>query len=307
MTRQYATASELRRTLSAEFLNVAGLPGKGLLQALARPIVWPPTHRFSRLAAEFDRQVAQFGLGTAARWVLPHFVEGVRAYGVERIPTSGPLIIASNHPGGFDGLVVTACLPRDDLKVVVTGRPFFRAMVGTAPHLIYTPPPSSPDRMMVVREAIRHLRAGGALLIFANGQVEPDPAVLPGAEDSLPRWSQSLSILARRVPGVRLLVTVVSGVLAPSCLQHPLVRRRQDLPLKQILAEFLQISQQMVLGRRFGLKPAVRFAEPLLPSEVDGGQEAPAALAAVVARAKGLLADLRSEASARPSHLAQEV
>jgi hypothetical protein len=289
MTQPYATAAELRRTLSIEMLSAAGLPGQGILSSLLKPLVWVPAHRFSRLAAEFDRRAAETGLLAAVRWVLPHFVEGSRAVGTENIPTSGPLIIASNHPGAYDGLVVLSAIPRDDLKVVATGRPFFRSMYGSAPYLIYTPLETH-ERMAVVRESIRHLDAGGALLIFPRGEVEPDPELLPGAEESVQKWSPSLPFLLRRVPEARMLLTVVSGVLAPSCLRHPLTRLRRELQPRQLLAEFIQVSQQMLFGRRFGLTPTARFDEPVTAAELGGGRDAPSMLAGIAARAKKLLA-----------------
>jgi hypothetical protein len=295
MTQPFASIAELRNTLSTEILVAAGLPRTSPLQALFRPLVWPPAHRFSRIAAEFDRLVAQSGLIVAVRWVLPHFVEGVRSFGAEQIPSEGPLVIASNHPGSCDGLALASCLPRGDVKIVVTDVPFLRRLYGTAAHMLYTPPPTEPEgRMAVIREGIRHLRAGGALLIFAKGQVEPDPATLPGAEDSIWEWSPSAPLFLRRVPEAKLLVTIVSGVLAPSCLRHPLTRLRKELRYKQVLAEFIQISQQILVGRRFGLMPAVRFSQPLTLDDIGGGQDDRVALQAIVERARGLLAHLEA-------------
>ncbi len=291
MISRYATAAELRRALSVEILEAAGLPRISLLRAALSPLVWPPAHLFSRLAAEFDRRVAQLGLVEAVRWVLPRFVDGVRAHGTENVPAEGPLVIASNHPGAYDGLVITSCLPRDDLKIVVTDRPFFRRLYAASSHIIYTPRDIE-GRMGVVREAVRHLRAGGSLLIFAHGNVEPDPAVVPGAEEALEGWSPSVPLFLRRVPGANLVVTIVSGVLAPSALRHPLTHLREGWRARQLLAEFIQVSQQMLFKRRLQLVPAVRFGIPLTTADVGGGRDSRAALAAIVARARELLADI---------------
>jgi putative hemolysin len=40
--------------------------------------------------------------------------------------------------------------------------------------------------LYVVQSTIRHLRSGGSVLIFPRGRMEPDPAVLPGALESMP-------------------------------------------------------------------------------------------------------------------------
>ncbi len=292
MKPPHAMAADLRRTLSTDILEAVGLPVDSRLRNVFSPLVWPPAHLFARLAAEFDRHVAQSGLIEAVRWVLPRFVDDVHAFGTENIPAMGPLVVASNHPGTYDGLVIASCLPRDDLKIVVTDRPFFRGMHAASPHLIYTPRDTE-GRMGVVREAVRHLREGGALLIFARGNVEPDPAVVPGAEEALEGWSPSVPLFLRRVPGANLVVTIVSGVVAPSVLHHPLARLREGWQARQLLAEVIQVSQQMLLRRRFGLIPTVRFAAPLTSGDVEEGRDARAALATIVARARELLADVR--------------
>jgi len=288
---KYATVSELRRAISTETLVAAGVPRDSHLQSLLRPLVWAPAHRFASLAAEFDHRVALQGFTAAARWATTRFVESMQVYGAEHIPPTGPLLVASNHPGAYDGLVIAAALARDDLKVLASDVPFFRGMYATSPHFIYTDlDPHA--RMVVVRESERHLRAGGSLLVFASAQVDPDPAFLPGAEQALQEWSSSLSLFLRRVPETKILVTITSGVLSPACFRHPLTRLRKEQRLKQFLAEFIQISQQVLIGRRFGLTPTVRFAKPLTAVDLDGGRDAQATLAALVARARALLAEV---------------
>jgi hypothetical protein len=299
VTREFATVRELTRNVSTELLVAAGLPRTGFRQTLLKPLVWPPAHFFSRLAAEFDQRVAESGFTEAVRWGLTRGVDGIRAFGTEHIPRSGPVVVASNHPGSYDGLVVASALARDDLRIVATNVPFLRAMYATAPHFIYTSRDTH-ERMSVVRESIRHLKEGGALLIFARGKVEPDPAVLPGAEKELQDWSPSLSLFMRQVPETKLLVSIVSGVLSPSCLDHPLTRLRNELRYKQVLAEIVQISQQILLGRTFGLTPSVRFAAPLTATELGGVRDAKATWAAVVARAQELLETVHVVAKASP-------
>lgn len=290
MKPPHALAAELRKALGADILEAAGLAPGSPLRSVLGPLVWPPAHFFARLAAEFDRNVAESGLMEAIRRVLPRFVDDVSALGTEHIPTAGPLILAANHPGASDGLVIASCLPRDDLKVVVTDRPFFRHLYAASPHLIYTPRDPT-GRMGVVREALRHLRNGGALLIFAHGNVEPDPAVVPGAEETLASWSPSVPLLLQRVPGASLVVTIVSGVLAPSVLEHPLTRLQENWRGRQLLAEIVQVSQQVLFKRRFQLAPVVRFDAPLLAGDLGPAGDA---LATVLTRAKALLADVSS-------------
>jgi hypothetical protein len=292
-TPRYATVAELRRAISTEVLVALGLPRSGVLQTLLRPFVWPPAHRFARYAAEFDHHVASSGLPEAARWALSLAVDGTRALGTEHVPAAGPLVVASNHPGSYDGLTIALHLGRDDLKIIVIEVPFLRGVYATSSHLIYTTHDAH-NRMAAVRESIDHLRSGGALLVFPSAQVDPDPALLPGASEALQKWSPSLPLFLRRVPETKLLVTVVSDVLAPSCFRHPLTRLRRQQRLKQFLAEFIQISQQVLFGRRFPLTPTVRFSPPLTAGDLDNGRDAQAALVTITTRAQTLLADVSS-------------
>lgn len=291
MIAEYATVGELTRNVSTEILVAAGLPRTGPLQTLLRPLVWPPARRFASLAGEFERHVAQKGLTDAARWLLPRFVDGTRALGTERIPTSGPLIIASNHPGSYDALVIASHLGRDDLKILVSDVPILQSLHASSPHFLYTPGDVH-KRMASVRGSARHLRAGGALLVFASAQVDPDPELLPGAREALQKWSPSLPLFLRLVPEAKLLVTIVSGVLSPSCCRHPLNRLRKEQRLKQFLAEFIQIGQQVLFNRRFGLNPTVRFGEPLSVDVLRDRGDGQAAQAVIIAQAEKLLAEV---------------
>lgn len=275
-----------------------GLPRSGLLQTLLRPLVWPPTHRFARLAAQFDQRVAQEGLSQAAGWALSIFVEGHQVLGGDGVPSSGPLIVISNHPGSYDVLLIAHGLGRDDLKIPASDVPFLRGLVATASHLIYTDTGSNAHaRMAAARQSIRHLREGGALLLFASAQVDPDPAFLPGAREELQKWSASVSLFLRQVPETVSVVSIVSGVLAPSCFHHPLTRLRREQRLKQFLAEFLQVSQQVLFGRRFGLVPSVRFSEPLRAAQLGGGRDPQAAKAVLIEQAEQLLAEVQGPGS----------
>ena len=292
MQSDYVTVPELRRAITEEILVAAGVPRTSVLQTLLRPLLWYPTHRFARLAAEFDRRVALEGLPEAMRWVLPLFVEETRVYGLEHLPTSGPLVIASNHPGSYDGIVIGTHLGRDDLKVPASDVPVLRHLRATSQHLIFTHlGDDSHARISAARESVRHLRSGGALLVYASGKLEPDPAVLPGASASLQDWSGSLAFFLRQVPDAVLVVTIVSNVLAPSCLRSPVTRLRKKQRRKQFLAETMQIGQQVLLGRRFPLAPEVRFGLPLRLGDLGGGRDPEAARAAIVEQAERLLAE----------------
>lgn len=296
MAPEYVSVAHLRRAISEELLVAAGVPRTGLLSALLRPLLWFPAHRFASLAAEFDRRVALYGLAEGMRWLLWRFVDDVRVYGQEHIPTSGPLVIVSNHPGSYDILAIGAHLGRDDLRIPASDVPVLRQLCGTAKHLIYTHlGDDSHARISAARDSVRHLRSGGALLVYAAGKVEPDPAVLSGARASLQDWLGSPAWLLRQVPDAVLVVTIVSNVLSPSCLRSPLTYLRRQPRRKQFLAEAAQIGQQVLFGRRFPLVPEVRFGLPLAAAELGAEHNSETARTIILEQAERLL----SEAQAR--------
>jgi len=216
-------------------------------------------------------------------------VDGLIVCGAETIPAQGPLLVASNHPGAYDVLVLVASVRRDDLKIVVSGVNAMRRLPSVAEHMIYVTSDVH-ARLSVVREMIRHLREGGALLIFPTAQVDPDPALEPGSEEALGRWSPSVSLVLNRVPQAHLLPAIVSGVMAKECLHNPITHLPKVTWRKRKLAEFLQVSQQLALGRSFSLKPRVSFGQPIVAAELCREAGPSGILPAIVESARSLLA-----------------
>ena len=195
--------------------------------------------------------------------------------GVENIPANGPLIIACNHPGAYDSAVLAAVIPRPDLKLLASDVPFTRALVEISRNLIYVPPDAS-GRMAAVREAVRHLQAGGALLIFARGDVEPDPAVMAGAADTLSLWSSSLELLLRKVPQTSLQIAMASNIIQQRFLRNPLIRLRRQPYHRQKMAELFQMISQLLAPQKYRVQPQVSFAEAVPASQLPGGAMMPA-------------------------------
>jgi len=186
-------------------------------------------------------------------------------------------------------VAILANLPRQDVKLVISDVPFIRNLPAIASHMIFTPS-AVQARMAAVRALIRHLRDGGAALIFPSGRVDPDPEVLPGASEGLAAWSPSLELVLKQVPQTRLLISIVSGVLAPSCLGSPFTRLIDEPWRRLKLAEFIQIIQQLVLKRRFGLRPKVYFDQPLTASDLLADAASDDIQQAIIQRARQTLA-----------------
>jgi 1-acyl-sn-glycerol-3-phosphate acyltransferase len=284
MAEGWVVPQELQRLVAAEIFTALKRPPDGWLSRILAPVFRRAVGRFAEVAATCDRRVAEQSFVAAARWTLAQFTEGTHVQGAEHVPRDGPLVIACNHPGAVDSLAVIASAARQDLKVVAGPLPFMQHLPHVSRHLIYSSGDDVRRRAGVVREAIRHLEGGAALLLFARGQLEPDPATMPGAEAELAHWSRSLQLFLRSVPAALVVPAIVSGVLARESLRHPLTWVRRGRVERQRLAMIIQFIRQMQ-GKRVSLVPRVTFGEPLPGRALQGDP-----LPAVVASARGLLA-----------------
>jgi len=213
---EYATKlNSLTETLIVEITKALALPQTSTVRKIIRLLAGKAARRFSELALELDHVVEQDGLAAGARWLLPRFVRSHSACGVENIPPEGPLVIASNHPASIDSVVISAHVTRPDYKVIIGEIPFFKNLPNVSRNAIFAPAQNDISRrMQVVREIIQHLKTRGAILIFARGAIEADPAFMPDADAEFDKWSRSLEIFLRKVPQTQVLVTMVSGVIA---------------------------------------------------------------------------------------------
>lgn len=275
----------LTRLINNEVIQAMGLPTESWAGRRLQPLLSRATRRFSAIFAAGDDVIGEKGLAAGARWILLNLVKDVRARGVENVPGDGPLVIASNHPGTVDSLALIASAGREDLKVIASDVGFLQNLPNASKHLIFLPRIGAQKRMLVVREAIRHLERGGALLLFARGGIDPDPSFMPHAEDELAGWSRSLEIFLRCVPRVRVEASIVSNVLDPGYMRHPFTWLRRARPDRQRLAMMIQLIQQM-LGKRLDLVPRVSFG-PVIPATPTEGAQG--ALKTIVAAARSLL------------------
>jgi len=221
------------------------------------------TNRMAQVCMEFDRQIMLHGPSGGSEWLLQHFVKSFSASGKEIIPQSGPLIIASNHPAAYDSLVIIASLNRPDLKVIIGDSPPYHFLPHLCQHAIFSPEINDKiGRMLTIRQAIQHLREGGALLIFPHGILEPDPDLFPNPEEEFSRWSHSLELFMRGAPQSSILITIASGVIARSAMNSPLTWFSKTPEGRQSLAYYYQFIRQMIQkNETFGLTPHVTFGE----------------------------------------------
>ncbi len=246
------------------------LQNSRLAPRVLHPLVWRPAFRFARMCGEMELAARRYGLAAAGQRGLGEFARMVRVSGNESIPDSGPLLIVSNHVGAFDVLVILSQILRNDLKAISSDVPFLRSYPILTERLFYTNFQAGAG-MQAARQALRHLKSGGALLLFASAGIDPDPALdLPGARRELNNWKPSLDIFLRQVPETQVVISIVSGVVSGRWAKNPLTRIGKRPIDKRRIGEILQIIQQLLFPRTLMMDARIQFAPPLTAADLEG-------------------------------------
>ncbi|MBN2387964.1 MAG: hypothetical protein JXB85_13180 [Anaerolineales bacterium] len=279
----------LARTLVDEVVGAVGLPKVAPLRTLAWRLFRPLMSRLAAMSLTFDRILIDQGLPKASEWMLSHFCTPIAGKGCQHIPAEGPLLVASNHPGAYDALVVFSQLGRREICWISTEIPFLENLPHTRQHVIFASRKRVHHRMAAMRAAIRHLQAGGVLLYFGAGHRDPDPAVYPGAAEMMDHWLEGIDFFFKHVHGLRLLPTVVSEVVSPKWAHHPITWLRRKQIDRQRLAEFGQVITQLLAPGRLLISPSISFGPPVTAADLQPESEGGSLLPGVIARQKQLL------------------
>jgi len=180
----------------------------------------PPARRFADEILEFDAEVGHRGILGGAQFILNRFSGSVQVFGEEDVTSSGPVLLASNHPGMADAMAIWAKVGRPDLKTLAADKPLLRLLPNTLKNLILI----DGQGTHAIRETVAHLEQGGAVLTFPAGRIEPDPASAQGSENSILSWSSSVDLFVRQAPATRVHPVVVSGVISTAALANPFLR-----------------------------------------------------------------------------------
>ena len=266
-----ALKKSIEKDILIEIFRAGKIPDWRVFRNVISYALRKPVEHFSGLIANLDTIIGRDGIVAAAKYALPELIRSAEASGQENIPASGPLVIASNHPGTYDAFSIISNLPRDDIKLIVSDIPFFRNLAHASQHFIFATHNTN-ERTNVIRQSIRHLQDGGALLIFPSGRLDPDPSVLPGAMDGLRRWSRSIEVFLRKVPESRLVLTITSGVLSGKYIDHFIPCMFKNDHERRRITEFMQVISQMVRLEPLNLYPKVSFAKPLSGEIFQSGE-----------------------------------
>lgn len=236
-----STNEALRKAVRRDLLSALGLPDDHPAARIVATLAAPAIRAFCQQAQGFDRVVARHGMAAAAAHQLDRWGVRVEAGSAPELPAEGPLLVLANHPGMSDTLaLMTLFGQRSDARFLAERNAMLTAMPALREHLLFLDAPVEP-RPRGLRRAARHLREGGALVLFPAGRIEPDPALHPSdAAASLERWSESAALLMRRVPELRVAVVTLHGVIHPRAQGHWLTRLRRTREGRERLGAMLQ-------------------------------------------------------------------
>jgi hypothetical protein len=253
-----------------DLVSSFGWQNSPVLARAVRGIFHAPAQKFARQVLDFDADVAARGLPLAANSLFARYARELRVIGAENIPADGPALFLSNHPGMVDTLALFIAIQRADLRIPAGERSFLRSLTHTCRHLIFfTDDPAR--RMVAVKATAAHLKAGGAVLTFPAGKIDPDPDVYPGALEALADWSESAGIFVRFAPQTKIVPTLVRGVLWDKAVKHPLTMLKKT----QFEREKLGAAFQLLMHIQFGSRPlrvSVQFGEPIEPGKMSAGE-----------------------------------
>jgi 1-acyl-sn-glycerol-3-phosphate acyltransferase len=222
---------------------------------------WAASRPLGRRLAELDQDVAALGLPGAARRALHGFGISLRVSGELG---AGPRLVLANHPGAYDALALMSALGRDDLRILAADRRFLRALPRMSQHLCFVGD-SAGARAGALKRAVSHLQAGGAVLHFPAGRIEPDADFERDSARLLEPWQPGVTTLVRAClrQGGRIALAGVRGVHSPRAKRW-LVNRWAERRGVTTLSPLLQI----VVGLR-DVVTRVHCSEPSLTSAHD--------------------------------------
>lgn len=189
----------------------------------------------------------------------------IRAGSIDDIPAQGPLLLIANHPyGAAEGLALAelALRRRGDVRLLANG--LLQALPELAPLVIAVDVFRSGVNAASLRVALRHLKDGGALIMFPAGEVSRIDWRNRQIAD--PPWSTSVAALARR-SGAAVQPVFIEGQPRWRSLAAGSVASR--LRTAMLARDFLALRGR-TLGLRIGVPlPASDLARIPEPTQTD--------------------------------------
>ncbi|HUX12648.1 MAG TPA: hypothetical protein VMW87_06445 [Spirochaetia bacterium] len=246
-----------------------------------------PSILFTLRMRRFDRLVGRRGIRAASRWLLTHYtgtakidrrgsrsgeteIAGNGAQSCEESHVCEGTLIVVNHPGVVDALSLLASLDRDDVTIVAIERRFFTCLPQLNRHVIFVP--REPRlRVATVRRILARLKGGHVVVLFAAGEIEPDPAFADGDGDILKPWTPVIGLIVQRSIAenfpLSVLPTLISRVV-PNRARRSIFVRRQRTSAERDESAALHV---LIRGKTSTHHPRVVFGEKVPASTLARG------------------------------------
>ena len=258
-----AVARELAALSVAEIVDAAGARGAPwIARRLVSMLATVPSNRLGRSLARFDADLATVGVGAAALDLLGRFGASVDVEGA--VPSSGAVLVVTNHPGAYDSIAMLAAVRRDDVALVAAERTFLAAMPRFREHLVFVGDSRVKESVMGrtagLRRALAWLDAGRVLVQYGAGAIEPDARFAQPGDEVLGEWSNGTGALAAYAArrGAAIVPALVSGVHSRRAKAVPGVRWAELRGVTTIAP----LIQATIPGFR-DVRVGVRFGTPL--------------------------------------------
>ncbi|MEC7352409.1 MAG: lysophospholipid acyltransferase family protein, partial [Planctomycetota bacterium] len=270
-----------------DFLPKPGPGLRGLLTRLLRPIGhWLlRLRKIERHERNITRRLLDGELPAGASYVREFELEvDFDPAQLEHIPEEGPVIVTANHPlGGHDAMALLALVEqrRPDVKVLANrllGKMRFLNDAILEVDVLGDSPGANRSTM---REVVRFVRDGGALIVLPAGAVSHLNRKSKVVTDD--PWTAQIGVLARLTKAT-IVPAFIGGrnstLFQMAGLVHPILRT-------------LLLPHELV--RSTGMRFPVRIGEPVPPARV-AKFESPEDLVEYLRALTYLLADRRSDA-----------
>lgn len=233
----------IARYIFADIAKTLSFNPRSLFFMTLRQIATKPANKFAEILLKVDRSLAEGDISKSSKMALDYFTDGQEFIGLENVPREGPLLVVANHPGAADSIGAFSCVSRRDSGIVAGKRPMLEVLPHISRHLIYLE--TDPiGRMGNIRKIISKLKAGETVITFPRGLLEPDPALIPGALQSIKSWSESMGVFLAKVPEVRLLPLLISQTVVPKAWKHIFVNLAKTPKRRHQIAMITQFAMQ---------------------------------------------------------------
>jgi len=209
---------------------------------LMRSLFKKPLFHLAEFLTQLDDHLARTDVASMARLAIDRLASGLSIHGESKIPSEGPVLVVANHPGWIDSFVALAGITRPDVYFLAGSHPTLENLPHFKEHLIFVDPQAIPNRAAAIRHVIEYLKDGKVVVIFPKGLLEPDPALIPGAKQSILDWNDSVGIFLSKVPETILQPMLISQMVHPQAWNHWAIKLFKEQRRKQQLAIVLQFA-----------------------------------------------------------------